>query len=176
MAAFDILILAIIAVGGAIGFSRGLLAQVGQIAAVVVGVILCRLFGQTVSEFFAGGSDVSAYNYVSGYAIVFLLGYGITWLVARMLRQTVRAVKLGILDRIGGAAFKVAQWGLILSLALNVVLLITGDEKGLRQPDKPWRAAAVDFAPAVLGYLSDVTNFTHTTDVNTSNPESSDNG
>ncbi|MDO4320682.1 MAG: CvpA family protein [Bacteroidales bacterium] len=176
MVALDILILAIVAVGGAIGFSRGLLSQVGQIAAVIIGIILCRLFGQTLSDFFAGSDDASAYDYVAGYAIVFLIGYGITWLVARMLRQTVRAVRLGILDRIGGAAFKVAQWGLLLSLALNIVLLITGDEKGLRHPEKPWRAAAIDFAPAVLGYLGDITNFTHAKDVNTSNSESSDNG
>jgi len=177
MVAIDVLILAIVAVGAAIGFSRGLISQIGQIAAVLAGVILCRLFGQTVCDFFAGSGEPSAYDYVGGYAVVFLGGYGITWLVARMLRQTVRAVKLGILDRIGGAAFKVAQWSLLLSLAMNLVLLVTGDEKDLRQPGKPWRAAVIDFAPAVLGYLGDIVNVSKACDdLKTSNTEHSENG
>lgn len=161
MLALDILILAVLAVGGAIGFSRGLLSQVGQIAAVAVGIILCRLFGSEASALLSGGNTGSAFDYVAGYAVVFLGGYGITWLVARMLRKTVHAIHLGILDRLGGALFKIGLWGLMLSLALNVMLLITGDDNEIRRPDKPWRAAVTDYAPAVLGYLSRVDNINH---------------
>lgn len=156
MTAIDILILVIIAVGGVMGFSKGLMSQLGQIAAVVAGIIAARFFGDALSGLFAGNEAPSAMDAVCGYGIAFLLAYGLAWLVARMVRGVIHTVHLGILDRIGGAAFKIAQWGLVLSLAINFYLLISGDDERLHDPGSPWRQAAVDFAPAVLGYLSDI--------------------
>ena len=156
MNAIDILILVIVAVGGVMGFSKGLLSQLGQIAAVVLGIISARFFGDTLTGLFAGNDAPTALDSVCGYGVAFLAAYCLAWLVARMVRGVIHTVQLGILDRLGGAAFKIAQWGLILSLALNFYLLISGDDERLHDPGSPWRQATVDFAPAVLGYLSDI--------------------
>lgn len=155
MNAIDILILVIVAVGGVMGFSKGLLSQLGQIAAVVLGIISARFFGDTLTGLFAGNDAPTALDSVCGYGVAFLTAYCLAWLVARMVRGVIHTVHLGILDRPGGAAFKIAR-GLILSLALNFYLLISGDDERLHAPGSPWRQATVDFAPAVLGYLSDI--------------------
>lgn len=168
MTALDILILAIIAVGGVIGFSRGLLVQAGSIAALIVGVVAARLFGDSLAALWS--SDTSAIDTAAGYGIAFLLGYGATWLVTRLMRKTVHTIHLGIIDSIAGAAFKVLQWGLILSLALNLYTLAAGHEAIEEAEGKPWRKATVDFAPAVLGYLADL-NHHNVSDVTTPKSE-----
>lgn len=166
MSPLDILILAVLAVGAVIGFHRGVVVQVGQIAALIAGVILSRLLGPQVSAIFAGGhGSESAINYVCGHLVVFIAAYGVTFLVFRMIRGTVHCLSLGIIDRLAGAVFKAAQWLLILSVALNLFFLVSGGEGQAGQPDKPWRAAAIGFAPALLGYLTQIDNLNATDDV-----------
>ncbi len=158
MTAIDILILVIVAVGGVMGFSKGLMSQAGQIAAVVLGIISARFFGDVLAMLFAGnGGAPSAMDSVCGYGVAFLLAYCLAWLAARAVKGVIHTVHLGIIDRLGGAVFKIVQWGLILSLALNFYLLVSGDDEQLHDPESPWRQASVDFAPAVLGYLSEIT-------------------
>ncbi len=153
MSAIDILIIIIIAIGGFLGFSKGILAQLGQIAGLILGIIAARLFGPQVCEMFG---EPTVTTVVASYAIVFLLGYGLTWLVVKMVRTAVRTVHLGILDRLAGAAFKIAEWVILLSLVLNVAMLVTHDDAELRRPDKPWREAVLDAAPKLLGYMYEI--------------------
>lgn len=157
MIAIDVIILVLLVVGGSIGFARGIVSQIGQIVAVVAGIICARMFGGEVAAWFGGADGPTTLESVCGYGLAFVGAYFLVWLVARMLRGAFHAVKLGIIDRLAGALFKIAQWALVLSLCLNVYLLVSGDDDRLHQPDKPWRQAMVDFAPAVLGYLSDIT-------------------
>lgn len=152
--AIDIIILAIVIVGGVIGFNKGIVSQLGQIAAIIAGIIAARLFGHGLADLISGTETPGAFDTVCGYGVAFLVAYLIAWLVARMVRKVFHTVHLGIVDRLAGAAFKVAQWALILSLAINFVLLVSGDDERLHDPGSPWREAMVDFAPVTLGYLS----------------------
>lgn len=152
MSAIDILIIAVVAVAAVIGFTRGIMSQIGSIAALIAGIIGARIFGDRVTLLFGDGS--SPLDYAAGYGIAFLLVYVLVWLLARILRKTIHSFHLGIIDRLTGALFKVFLWSLILSLALNLWMLFQSDDTSLKQPGKPWRAAVVDLAPAVLGYMS----------------------
>lgn len=158
MAAIDILILVVVGVAAVMGFSRGIIGQIGQIAGVIGGIIAARLFGARVAAFFAGADAPSAIDNVAGYVIVFLVAYFAVWLVAKFVRGTVRAVHLGIIDRLAGAVFKGALWLLMLSIALNLYIIVSGPDSTFDDPKAPWRAATVKFAPAVLGYLAEVAN------------------
>lgn len=170
--AIDILLLVIVAVGGIIGFNKGIVSQIGQIAAVLVGIVAARMFGAQLADIISGTQAPSTMESVSGYAIAFLGAYCLTWLVAKMVRTVFHTVHLGIIDRLAGAAFKVLQWALMLSLAVNFYLLVTGDDQRLHDPGSPWRQAVVDLAPATLGYLNDLThNNTGSQDVNTQTTE-----
>lgn len=153
MSPLDILILAVLGVGAFLGFKRGIVAQIGQIAAVIAGIAMGRVFGASLATAF-GGDNPSAFNYVCSYIAVFVIAYAAVLLVAKVVRGTVHTLCLGIVDRLAGAVFKAAEWLLLLSIALNIYFLISGGEGDTRQADKPWRAAAIDFAPAVMGYLS----------------------
>ena len=50
MPALDIAILIVFAVSAVMGFRRGLIAQVGSVAAIIIGIIACRMFGAQVTE------------------------------------------------------------------------------------------------------------------------------
>jgi len=154
--AIDILILVIVVVGGVIGFNKGIVSQVGQIVAVVAGVISARIFGEGLADMISGAGAPGAVDTVSGYGVAFLAAYCLAWLVVRMVRKVFHTVHLGIVDRLAGAAFKIAQWSLLLSLAINFVLLVSGDDDRLHDQGAPWREAVVKFAPATLGYLSEM--------------------
>lgn len=158
MSAIDILILVVVGVGAVMGFTRGIIGQVGQIAGVIGGIIASRLFGSRLAAFFAGQDAPSAFDNVAGYVVVFLLAYLGIWLVARLVRGTVHAVHLGIVDRVAGAIFKGALWLLMLSMVLNFYIIVSGDVADLHNAKAPWREATVRFAPAVLGYIGHAAN------------------
>ncbi len=154
--AIDIIILVIVVIGGVIGFNKGIVSQAGQLLGIIAGIIAARLFGRGIADVFSGSEAPGAFDTVCGYGLAFIGAYFLTWLVVRMVRKVIHTVHLGIIDRLAGALFKIAQWALGLSLAINFVLLVSGDDEDLHQPDKPWREAMVSFAPATLGYLSEL--------------------
>ncbi len=158
MSAIDILILAVGGCALVLGYIRGIVAQVGQIVAVVAGVVVSRMFGPVLSGFFAGGGATSPGTDISGYIVAFVAAYLAVWLIFRLARRTVHGLHLGIVDRAAGAVFKAALWLLALSMALNVWMLVRGDEGDIRDSGRPWRGAVVDLAPVLLGYLTDIHN------------------
>ena len=127
MSAIDILILAVGGCALVLGYIRGIVAQVGQIVAVVAGVVVSRMFGPVLSGFFAGGGATSPGTDISGYIVAFVAAYLAVWLIFRLARRTVHGLPLGIVDRAAGAVFKAALWLLALSMALNVWMLVRGD-------------------------------------------------
>lgn len=170
--ALDIFILAIVVVGGILGYQRGLIAQAGAIIAVLAGIVAARMFGPELSQWFAKDPAPGLVDIVSGYGVVFVAAYLLVWLVARMVRTAFRTVKLGIVDRLAGALFRLGEWLLLLSLVLNFYIIITKGSDELRHPAKPWRAAVIDFAPTVLGYMVDLAqNNVDFSGVKTTDPE-----
>lgn len=164
MILIDLLIAAVVVAGAIIGWHRGIVSQAGAIIAVVAGIAAARMFGGMVSAAIGGDSVTDT---IAGYLIAFIAAYLAVWLLARVLKRTAGALCLGVADHAAGAAFKVLQWGLLLSLGLNLVLMVSGDDARLREPSKPWRSATVSLAPAVLGYLNDLANKDASHDVNT---------
>lgn len=163
MQPLEILIIAAVAVGGIIGYSRGIIAQIGSVAAIVGAIIFARIAGNTVTGLI--GDDQSALAPVVGYGLAFIVAYLAIWLLARLLKLTVSTLHLGVVDRVAGAVFKALQWALLLSVALNLYLLTTDRTDELRHPGSPIIKAAIDLAPATLGYLSAITNYHDIPDV-----------
>lgn len=164
MTALDILIFAVAGVSAVLGFRRGIVAQVGQIAAVIAGIALARMFGGEAAALLGGGQP-SAINTVCSHIAVFVIVYGLVLIIFKMMRKTVHGLKLGIIDNLAGAIFKAGEWLLLLSIGLNIFFLISGGEGGVRSQSKPWRAAVIDYAPAVIGYLTQFDNIERSADV-----------
>lgn len=109
------------------GFIKGLLSQIGQIAGLIVGVLAARALTPsllTMLRVDAGVDSASMITTVLCYFLVFLAGYFAIVLLARLVRLVVRVACLGVLDRMGGAIFKLIKWTIILSLVYNLSVAV----------------------------------------------------
>lgn len=126
MAAIDIILLLIFIVSAWLGFRKGIITQLGSVAAIVIAIIACRMFGGTVEQiFFDNHPDWQAGSSISHYAVsilangvIYLVAYYAVILVAKLLHTVSHIVLLAPLDHIAGAAFSVAKYGLVVSLSL----------------------------------------------------------
>lgn len=132
MNGIDIFICVILAAAAILGYSRGFVRQAGSIAAVVLAIIVARMFGPWATEhLFAGstepeGSSMTTYGArTAGYAVVFVVTWIAVWLVSRLLHGALKAIKLGGLNSLGGALFTLLEWALGISLLLNIWHLVS---------------------------------------------------
>ena len=153
MSAFSIFVLVLAGAGAVFGFSRGLIAQVGQILALVGGIMACRLFGPSVVAYFSGSAPSPATDTALAYAITFLVAYFAIWIVVRLIRGVVKGVRLGLLDRLAGAVFKAGLWLFLFSIVLNVWAAIPTHTDITDTRLHPRRAYILKIAPAVCGYV-----------------------
>lgn len=128
MNTIDIIIILLFIAAAAYGWWRGIIVQIGSLAGVLLGILLCRLFGSAFSGFlidlFGGDGPVSEdTRYVTGVianVLLFIAGYISAKLVARMLKSVSRAARLTLVDKVCGVVFSIFEWFLALSILLNV--------------------------------------------------------
>lgn len=136
------------------GAVRGFVRQAGAIVGLVCAILACRLFGNDVANYIMG-SENSTITHVLCYAIVFVGVYLGISLIARLAQSILEAVKLGIINRLAGGIMRVIIWWVIVSVALNVYLAISPDDKDkFNDSSRPWRAATVDIAPKLMDYIA----------------------
>lgn len=162
MAILDIIILIVFVVAAVLGFRKGFIMQIGSIGALVIAIVVCRLFGGEVASLITPSSpeqeDPNAlphYLYtIVAYGVIYIVAYYAVILVTKLLKLVFHAVFLGPLDRIGGAIVSVVKWFIPVSLVLNLYIAIFPDSNLTEKSDlaggKPveW---IVELAPKVLG-------------------------
>ena len=115
---FDYAVLAVIAASLLLGFWRGVVGEVLALAAWVLAFFVAREFALPVSEFYASLLSDRSMQYLAGFATVFvavLVVVGIARLVVSFL---LRAVGLGLIDRMLGAIFGIARGVLVVLIAV----------------------------------------------------------
>lgn len=118
MTAFDIAVLGVIAASVLLGLWRGVVSEVLALAAWVAGFFAARAWAEPASSFFAGMVSDPALRYAAGFAAV-LIGVLVVVAIARtLLSLLLRAVGLGLVDRLLGAGFGVARGALIAFVAV----------------------------------------------------------
>ena len=155
MTTLDVIILAVFVGSVAVGFYRGVIVQVGAVAALVFAVVLCRLGGDSLARFIADGGEVSTLDEVVAKVIVFIVGYLAVRAVASLFKKMTHALSLGGLDRLAGVVFSLFQWMLVLSLLLNLWFVIKPDASLAQMSTLANGHAAeaiLGLAPAVLGW------------------------
>lgn len=156
MTVLDVLILIVFVGAVAVGFWRGVIVQVGAVAALFVAVVVCRLFGERLACVMAtGGEAPGMLDIVLAKAILFILTYIGVRLLALLLKKTTHALQLGALDRFGGVVYTVFEWMLILSLLINLWLVIKPTQNLTEICTLGGGHVAefiTGFAPAVLGW------------------------
>jgi len=104
------------------GFSKGLIHELAQIAALVLGVLaglyLSKWIGGFIADIFGTNEQ---HTQLIAFMVAFLGALILVFLVARMAENAVKNLSLGIVNRIIGAAFASIKFILILSLLINFI-------------------------------------------------------
>lgn len=156
----DIIIGLILVAAVVTGAMTGLVRQLGTLVAFVVAVLACRLSGPTIQGAVAGmqGQNTQLVIILC-YVLVFIVAFVLVLVVARLLHATVSALKLGAVNRILGALFRLGLWLVVMSACLNVYLAIVPADKAMfTNSGRPWRTLVLKAAPALVGYLDAHTN------------------
>lgn len=165
MSITDIVILVIFAGAVVYGFWKGIISQIGSVAAVILGIIACRLFGDEAADLtstllpeLAQNPETARYACsVIGNVVLFLLVYLTVKLIASLIKKIASALLLGFVDKILGSAFCIFKWFLVASIALNVWYLLFPDS-GIVKSSTLAGGKAIDaimeLAPAILGSLT----------------------
>ncbi|WP_301706996.1 CvpA family protein [uncultured Duncaniella sp.] len=163
MPTIDIIILIVFAVSAVMGFRKGLITQVGSVAAIIIGIIACRMFGSQVAGMItpSGGPGV---NFMSNYGasilaccIIYIVAYYCVIIVAKFLKLVTHTLLLGPLDHIAGAVVNILKWFMVMSVALNLYMVVfsgTDINKASRLGDGRLVTWIIDLAPSVWGALN----------------------
>lgn len=159
----DIIICVAVVVGLYAGYKRGVVRQIGSLAAVLAAIVVCQLFGDAAANVVAklmgcqaDGSDAVRYAVASaiGHIVLFLLVWWGLGIVIRVVHDVVRAVRLGVVNSLLGAVFMAFKVVLVLSLLLNLWAMTDPSSKHLASSGRITKTVA-DVGPALLGYVSD---------------------
>jgi membrane protein required for colicin V production len=144
---FDYAVFATIAASLLLGAWRGVVSEILALAAWVLAFFVAREFAPAISDWFAGMLHDKSMQYLAAFAAMFvavLLVVGIARLVVSFL---LRAVGLGLIDRLLGMVFGIARGVLIVLLAVML-----GGLTAL--PHAPWWRNAVLAPPLETAVLA----------------------
>lgn len=120
MTAFDYAVLTVLAVSVLLGVWRGVVSEILALVAWVVAFVLARAFGADVANWLAPHIGEPTLRLAAAYALV-VVAVLLLFSVARMiLKLLIKAVGLGVLDRMLGGAFGALRGGLIVMVAVLV--------------------------------------------------------
>lgn len=122
MNAIDIVILIPIAWGIYKGFSKGLIHELAQLAALVAGVFaglhLSSWIGEGISYVFKTEEQQTQ---LISFAVAFLGALALVFFIASRIENAVKTVHLGIVNRILGGVFASLKFLVILSIIINFI-------------------------------------------------------
>lgn len=137
MTAFDWVVLAVVGASVALGLWRGVVSEILALAAWVAAFLVARQFGGEAGGTLTGWIADPALAATAGFAGVFVAVLIVFAVARQLLSFLLRAVGLGLLDRVLGSVFGVAR-GLFIVLAGVLLAGMTAMPKELW-----WRGAVL---------------------------------
>jgi membrane protein required for colicin V production len=120
MTAFDYAVLTVILASVLLGLWRGVVSEILALAAWVVAFLVARAEAAEVARWLAGQIAEPGMRLAAAYALVFV-GVLLVFAIARMLISLMlKAVGLGLLDRLLGAGFGVLRGMVVVLMAVLV--------------------------------------------------------
>jgi uncharacterized membrane protein required for colicin V production len=116
--AVDLIIIAGLLLGLGIGFRRGFIIEVAVILGAVIALAVAKLAYPDVRQQLAQVAARSPWLSAISYLGVFLIIWSAIMILARVVRRLAHLLRLGLLDRLGGAALGLLQNALVLELLL----------------------------------------------------------
>lgn len=124
MTAFDYAVLTVISASVLLGLWRGVVTEILAVAAWIVAFLVARVVAADVASWLTGQIAEPGLRLAAAYVLVFV-GVLLVFAIARMLISLLlKAIGLGLLDRLLGAAFGVLR-GILVVLAVVLVAGMT---------------------------------------------------
>ena len=142
MTGLDFFVLAVFALSILLGLVRGGVKEILALAAWIVAFFVAKLFADQASGLLPVTLTNPQLRHWAGFALVFLLVMAIAMLLTMLVAASLKAIGLGIFDRLLGGIFGTAR-GLIIVLVLVFIAGLTTLPK-----TKIWRESL--FAPCLV--------------------------
>ncbi|MDD2563313.1 MAG: CvpA family protein [Salinivirgaceae bacterium] len=157
MSTLDIIIIIPLLWGAWQGFSKGLIISLASIAALLLGIWGSIKFSDLTAKILLEQFNLqSEYNSMIAFAVTFIIIVVGIHLTAFVLDKFFKAIALGIVMRIAGAAFGILKYALIISVlfaifeVVNRNMEIASDETF--EKSMLYKPVA-SIAPAIFSYL-----------------------
>ena len=111
----DWIIAITLAVSTVTAFMSGLVRSLFSLAGLFVGVLVAAWYAPRLAEYFRGDINPFALARAVAFVLILIVVYVAAALLGRLLRGAFKAVGLGFLDRLGGAAFGFIRGTLLLA-------------------------------------------------------------
>jgi len=150
MNGFDLALIAIVALSTLFAFARGIVRELIALATWVAALVAAFVYAGTVAGWFSGLDMSVAVKHVLAFALILIVVLVAGALVARTLSGAVKAIGLGFVDRLLGAAF-----GAVRGVAVVVLFALVAGVTTLPKQDwwqnamlgRPLADAALAFKP-----------------------------
>lgn len=139
------------------GFTRGFVIEIASLAALILGIFGAIRFSWYTSQLLQQKLEwTSEYLPVISFALTFLVIVTGVHILARVIDKLVKAVALGLVNRILGVLFGVLKVGFILSVVLGIMNAV--DRRAPFLPEKEVENSVLygpvsRLAPAIFPYL-----------------------
>lgn len=164
MSSIDIALVIVFVAAIIYGLYKGLIAQLGSLGGIILGVIACRIWGddavrivgEVLPEMTSGAQTAGYVNSVIGNVVLFLVVYMLSVLVAKLLHNLTSALSLGWVDRLLGAVFGMIKWFVLLSLVLNLWEAVLPEHSVVKSSQLVGGVAiraVIDLAPTLFGSI-----------------------
>jgi membrane protein required for colicin V production len=147
MNAFDLAVLALVALSTLLAFARGVVRELIALASWILGIAVALMFAGKGAQLFAWLEVTAEIRLVLAFALIFVAVLVAGALVAWVLSRAIHAARLSFVDRFLGGAFGLAR-GILLVVLFALVAGLTA----LPRADW-WQNAAVG-RPLALAALS----------------------
>lgn len=120
MTAFDYAVVAVVFLSVGLGLWRGVVSEILALLAWVVAFFVSRSQAAVVAPFLAQQVPDPAFRLAAAYALVFVGVLLLFWIGRMLVSLMLKAVGLGVLDRLLGACFGVLRGVLVVLAAVMV--------------------------------------------------------
>ena len=157
MQIIDIIMLGLVVLMTIWGMVRGLVRQVGDLAALILGIVGANLWGNQVTAQLLEHTEWSMLvcQFIA-YIGLFIAIYIIIRIVAGCIKSITRFVRLGWIDSLAGGLFGAFKTILFVSLLLNLAMLVAQDAEFWKSPELTQSICyetVRNFAPEVLHHV-----------------------
>jgi membrane protein required for colicin V production len=114
MTVFDYVVIAVVVMSVLLGMWRGVVGEVLAIAAWVLAFIVARYCAPMVAPAFTGVIADTAMRLIAAWAVTIIAVLLVVAIARALLRLLLKAVGLGIVDRLLGACFGIARGALVV--------------------------------------------------------------